>query len=275
MTGLPPDAGELAVTTDRGVATLWLNRPAKRNAVTYEMWVGIGEHARRLAADPAVRILVVRGTGEHFCAGADIAGLSATGFGAEGGNYQRANEAADEALASFPKPTLALITGYCVGGGAEIAVACDLRIADHTARFGITPARLGLVYPAVAVERVVRLIGPAASKHLLYTAELIDADRALRLGVVDEVHSPDELHGRTDALTDLIARRRSLLTQMASKEMVDSAVAGAPIGAAISRRWRRALSESDDPREGIAAFLERRQPHFTWAPPTDVDPQGA
>jgi enoyl-CoA hydratase/carnithine racemase len=276
MTSVPPVAGDLAVTTDRGVATLWLNRPAKRNAVTYDMWVGIAERSRQLAHDPTVRMLVVRGAGDHFCAGADIAGLSAAGFGAaDGGDYQRANAAADEALASFPKPTLALITGSCVGGGSEIAVACDLRIADGTARFGITPARLGLIYPSVAIERVVRIIGPAASKHLLYTAELIDADRALRIGLVDEVHSPDELDARAGALTDLIARRRSLLTQMASKEMVDSVVAGGAIGAGINRQWRRALAESDDPREGIAAFLERREPHFSWAPPTDDDPPNA
>jgi enoyl-CoA hydratase/carnithine racemase len=267
LTGLPSEADELAVTTDRGAATLWLNRPAKRNAVTYAMWVGIAAHSRRLAEDPAVRILVVRGVGDHFCAGADIAGLAAVGFGAtEGSDYQRANEAADDALASFPKPTLAVITGSCVGGGAEIAVACDFRIADTTARFGITPARLGLIYPAVAVERVVRLIGPAASKHLLYTAELIDADRALRVGLIDEMHSPDELHARAETLMDLIARQRSLLTQMASKEMVDSVVARASTLADSSRRWRRALAESADPGEGIAAFLEHRQPHFTWAP---------
>jgi enoyl-CoA hydratase/carnithine racemase len=276
MTGLPADAGELAVTTNRGVATLWLNRPAKHNAVTYDMWVGITEHTRRLGQDPTVRMLVVRGAGDHFCAGADIAGLSAAGFGgADGGSYQRANEAADEALASFPKPTLALITGSCIGGGAEIAVACDLRIADRTARFGITPARLGLIYPELAIERVVRLIGPAASKYLLYTAELIDADRALRVGLVNEVHPPEELQARADAMTGLIARQRSLLTQVASKEMVDRVVADGAIDADTSRRWRRALAESDDPGEGIAAFLERRQPQFTWAPPTDTDSPGS
>jgi enoyl-CoA hydratase/carnithine racemase len=262
MNGLDSDAADLAVTTDRGVATLWLNRPAKRNAITYEMWVGIAEHCHQLARDPTVRLLVVRGVGNHFCAGADVAGLRV----ADRGEYQRANEAADQAVGAFAKPTLAIITGSCVGGGVEIAVACDLRIADTTARFGITPARLGLIYPAFAVERVVRLIGPAATKHLLYTADLIDPDRALRIGLIDRLYTSEALDAGIDALTELIARQRSLLSQMASKEMVNAALVG-PIDEEISRRWQGTQAESADTAEGISAFLEHRQPHFIWVPP--------
>ena len=135
--------------------------------------------------------------------------------------------------------TLAVITGSCIGGGAEIAIACDVRIADSTARFGITPARLGIVYPATAVERAVRVIGPAETKYLLSTAALIDPQRALRVGLVGEVHAPDALEARVDELIDLIAHRRSLLTQMASKEMVDAAAGGGAIDPEIARRWAR------------------------------------
>jgi enoyl-CoA hydratase/carnithine racemase len=262
VTSPPADAGDLAVTTERGVATLWLNRPAKRNAVTYDMWLGIAEHCRRLAGDPTVRVLVVRGAGEHFCAGADIGGL---GDG-DRGEYQRANDDAEVALATFPKPSLAVVTGACVGGGVSLAVACDLRIADTSARLGITPARLGIVYPAPAVERVVRLIGPAAAKHLLYTAELIDVDRATRIGLVDEVHAVSALADRVDELTDLLARQRSLLTQMASKEMIDAVAVRGAIEPAVARRWGREVARSPDAAEGIAAFLERREPRFTWTP---------
>lgn len=253
-------ADYIAVAVEAGVATLWLSRPEKRNAVTYDMWLGIAEQCRRLDADPAVRLLVVRGAGEHFCAGADIAGMAA----ADPGDYRRANAEAEAALAAFARPTIAAITGACVGGGTGIAVACDLRIADATARFGITPARLGIVYPAAAIERVVRLIGPSAAKHLLYSAEIVDADRALRIGLVDEVHRPGELAGRLEALTDLLARRRSLLTQMASKEMVDAVTADGAIAPAIAARWHREVARSGDPAEGLAAFLERRSPRFTW-----------
>jgi enoyl-CoA hydratase/carnithine racemase len=226
------------------------------------MWLSIAEHCQALARHPAVRLLVVRGEGEHFCAGADIAGLA----GADPRAYHRANAAADEALASFPKPTVAVVTGSCVGGGTELAVACDVRIADTTARFGITPARLGIVYPAHAVVRVVRLIGPSAAKHLLYSAELIDAERSLRVGLIDELHPPGQLADRVAELTDRLARRRSLLTQMASKEMVDAAAEHGAVPAEVSTRWARTLAASGERAEGIASFLERRDPSFTWTP---------
>jgi enoyl-CoA hydratase/carnithine racemase len=258
----PDDAGEVAVTTADGVATLWLNRPAKRNAVTYEMWRAIADACQALAADPAIRLLVVRGAGEHFCAGADIGGLGEV----PRAEYEAVNGAADDALVGFPKPTIAYVTGSCVGGGTEIAVACDLRLADTTARFGITPARLGIVYPAFALERVVRLIGPSAAKHLLYTAEIVGAERALRIGLVDEVHPPDAAAGRLDELVDLLAHQRSLLTQMASKEMVDAVVGQGHVDGAVVRRWHHEVAASSDPAEGRAAFLERRPPTFTWTP---------
>lgn len=262
----PPSATEeITVSVDDGIATLTLRRPAKRNAVTYEMWLAIAGHCRALARDPSVRVLLVRGQGEHFCAGADIAGLA----DADQAQYQLANAAADEALASFPKPSIAVITGACVGGGTELAVACDLRLADTTARFGITPARLGLVYPAPAVARVVRLIGPSAAKHLLYSAELIDADRALRAGLVDELHPPGQLGDRVAELAGLLARRRSLLTQMASKEMVDAAAEHGSVPADMAARWAAAAAASGDPAEGIASFLQRRDPSFGWAPGAD------
>lgn len=260
---LPDESGELVITRTAGVATLWLNRPAKRNAVTYDMWSGIAASCGELAADPGVRVLVVRGVGDHFCAGADIAGL---GDG-RGSDYSALNKAADDALATFPKPTIAFIVGNCIGGGAEIAIACDLRIADTTARFGITPARLGLVYPAFALERAVHVLGASATKHLLYTAEIIDADRAQRIGLVDELHDPPAAVARLDELTGRLAAGRSLLTQMASKEMIDSVTTTGGVDPAIERRWTEAMASSPDAAEGIAAFLERRPPRFTWQPP--------
>ena len=256
------DVAGLRVEIADGIATLWLDRPAKRNAVTYDMWNGIAAHSERLAADDMVRLLVVRGVGDHFCAGADIASMSDV----SGGAYRRANEAADAALAGFPKPSIAVITGSCVGGGTEIAVACDLRLADTTSRFGITPARLGIVYPASATARVVRLVGPSATKHLLFSAELIDVDRALRIGLVDEVHDPAQLDDRLRQLSELMANERSLLTQMASKEIVDALAADGGVEPSVEQRWGRAVAAAGDAAEGIAAFVERRTPNFTWMP---------
>lgn len=243
------------------MATIWLNRPAKRNSVTYEMWGAIGDAVAALATDPDVRVLVVTGAGEHFCAGADISGLGARAPE----DYGTQNRRAHDGLARFPKPTIAFVRGSCVGGGVQIAGACDLRIADETSRFGITPARLGIVYQGYSVERIVQLIGPSATKHLLFSAELIDADRALRIGLVDEVHPVAVAAERLDGLSAHLAAKRSLLTQMAAKEMVDEAAAGG-IAAGTEQRWQRIAADASDLPEGIAAFLERRDPQFGWTP---------
>jgi enoyl-CoA hydratase/carnithine racemase len=252
----------VTVAVAAGVATVCLNRPEKRNAVTSEMWIALGQACRQLAADPAARVLVVRGAGDHFCAGADIAGLriSDPAFG-------RANAGSEDALSQFPKPTIAFIRGSCVGGGVQIAAACDLRIADSTARLGVTPARLGIIYPAGALTRVVKLIGPSAAKHLLFSAELIDADRALRIGLLDEVHPPADAEARLASLVSLLADQRSQLTQQASKAMIDAVVDHGRIPADLVTRWATEMRSSDDPEEGIAAFLQRRPPSFTWTGP--------
>jgi enoyl-CoA hydratase/carnithine racemase len=249
----------VAVAVEQGVATIWLNRPAKRNAVTNEMWVALGRHCRELADEPSARVLVVRGVGDHFCAGADIGGLRL-----DDPSFGRANAESEAALAQFPKPTVAFIRGSCVGGGVQIAASCDLRIADTTARLGITPARLGIIYPTSALRRVVELIGPSAAKHLLYSAELIDAQRALRIGLLDEVHPPGDAEARLDQFAALLANERSQLTQQASKAMIDAVVADGHIGPDLVAHWSAEMRSTDDLAEGMAAFAERRPARFTW-----------
>jgi enoyl-CoA hydratase/carnithine racemase len=251
--------GAVTVVTQRGVATITLDRPDKRNAMSLEMWAALGERCRALAGDPEVAVVVVRGAGQHFCAGADVAGLRVTDQ-----EYVRTNLEAAASLAAVPQPTIAGITGSCVGGGVQIATSCDLRIADSTALFGITPARLGIIYPAAALERAVHLIGPSAAKHLLFSAELIDAERALRIGLTDEVHAPDALEGRLAEFAALLAEQRSHLTQQASKAMVDAVVSDGRVPPEVMDRWATEVATADDPREGVAAFLERRPPRFSW-----------
>ncbi|WP_431041364.1 enoyl-CoA hydratase/isomerase family protein [Streptomyces sp. P1-3] len=241
-----------------GVATVVIRNPAKRNAMTTGMWRELPALLDRLAADPAVRTLVLTGAGDTFCAGADIGTLT-------GGNEESKALAAtaEQALAAFPKPTLAAIRGSCVGGGCQLAAACDLRFAEEDARFGITPARLGIVYGPSSTRRLVALVGPATAKYLLFSAELIDAARALRTGLVDEVLPAGGLDERVAEFTAVLAAR-SQLTQAAAKEF-----AAGPVTEDRIAYWARQARGSGDQAEGVAAFLERRSPRFTWTPPAD------
>ncbi|CAM5633389.1 Fatty acid oxidation complex subunit alpha [Streptomyces antimycoticus] len=166
--------------------------------MTAAMWAALPPLLDALAGDPGVRALVLAGEGGTFCAGADISTLQGSPVEA-----QRLAVAAEEALAAFPRPTLAAVRGHCVGGGAQLAAACDLRFAEQGALFGATPARLGIVYPASATRRLVSLVGPATAKYLLF-GELIDAERALRTGLVDEVLPEGELGKRVAEFTRIL-----------------------------------------------------------------------
>ena len=248
-------------TLDGSVATVWLDRAAKRNAMTYDMWVALDDVCRALAADRSVRAVVLRGTGDHFCAGADIGELTAP---RDPGvrSFMDVNMSAEHSLATMPKPTVAVVRGDCIGGGAALAIDCDLRIAAASARFGITPAKLGVVYPPPSLERVVRLLGPAA-KRLLYTGDLIDADEALRIGFVDEVVPDEQLDVRAAELCNTLVQR-SLLTHAATKAMVAEVLVHGAVSAEIADDWAREAARSGDLAEGVAAFSERRAPRFTW-----------
>ncbi|MPY35697.1 enoyl-CoA hydratase/isomerase family protein [Streptomyces adustus] len=233
------------------VATVVIHHPAKRNAMTAAMWRALPPLLDTLAADPDVRALVLTGEGDTFCAGADISTLKGSPAEAQG-----LAVLAEEALAAFPKPTLAAVRGHCVGGGSQLAAACDLRFAEEDALFGVTPAKLGIVYPSSSTRRLASLIGPAATKYLLFSGELIDTARALRTGLVDEVLPAGGLGKRVAEFTRVLVSR-SRLTQAAAKEFADGRTDR-------DAHWAEQARAADDTAEGVAAFLERRQPRFTW-----------
>ncbi|MFI0089939.1 enoyl-CoA hydratase/isomerase family protein [Streptomyces bobili] len=235
------------------VATVVLHHPAKRNAMTAAMWRALPPLLEKLAADPGVRALVLTGAGGTFCAGADISTLQGSPDEA-----QSLAVRAEEALAAFPGPTLAAVKGHCVGGGAQLAAACDLRFAEEGALFGVTPAKLGIVYPSSATRRLVALAGPAAAKYLLFSGELIDTERALRTGLIDEVLPAGELDARVEEFTRVLVSR-SGLTQAAAKEFADGRTDR-------DAHWSAQARGSGDTAEGVAAFLERREPRFNWTP---------
>lgn len=241
---------QLSCRVADSVATVTISHPARRNAMTAAMWRALPPLLDRLGADPRVRALVLTGAGDTFCAGADIHGLRGGGEEVRG-----LAVVAEDALAAFPWPTLAVVRGHCVGGGTQLAGACDLRFAQEGALFGVTPARLGIVYPASSTRRLTALVGPASAKYLLFSGELIDAERALRTGLVDEVLPARQLGERVAEFTRTLLSR-SLLTQAAAKEFVD--------GGDRQPYWDAQGRAAGESAEGVGAFLERRAPRFPW-----------
>lgn len=253
----------LLVTRNGPVAVLTIDRPDKRNAMTAGMWAALPALLAELADDPAVRVLVVTGAGPGFCAGADISDLlGGTDPEDPMADVRRHNLAAQAALRSFPKPSVAMIRGHCIGGGVEIATCCDLRFTDPTGIFGVTPAKVGIVYTPASTKTLIDLVGPATTKYLLLSGELIDADAALRTGLVDRLVAADQLEAEVFRFAEVLASR-SALTQRSTKEVV-AALTGGRDAAALADAWYRETVASGELAEGVTAFTERRPPRFGW-----------
>lgn len=251
----------LRLETAGGVARLLIDRPARRNAFNQAMWEAFPGLVDRAMADPAVRLLVVASaSGGAFCAGADIGEFATCATDAD---WRRRNHAAIRAtqitLARAPKPTLAAVDGDCVGGGCGIALACDVRIASPGARFGITPAKLGIVYPLHDTKLLIDLVGPAQAKWLLYSGTLLDAAEAQRVGLVQQVADDLDAAVASFAATLIAA---SPASQRATKAIVRRILDGATDDDMASAAGFDAAFTSADFREGVAAFLAKRPPVF-------------
>jgi enoyl-CoA hydratase/carnithine racemase len=247
------------VRTADSIGYVTIDRPEKRNAMTAQMWRDLADIFNSLDRDDRLRAIIVTGAGPSFCAGADIGSLAE-----DDAVVTAAVTAAERAIRGVRVPTIALIRGHCVGGGNQIALACDLRIADETASFAVPPARLGLVYPVNSTRAMVELIGPAETKHLLFTAIAVSAERALRTGLISEIVSPARLDQRAAELVDAMLPL-SPLTQAAMKQIVN-AIADGTDADRLHREWTAEWAASPDVTEGPRAFLERRKPRFTWRP---------
>jgi enoyl-CoA hydratase/carnithine racemase len=253
---------ELRVDVTDQVATLTIDNPGRRNALTGAMWDGFAPLLEELAADDEVAALVVRGAGDDFSAGADIRDLDPIlrDPGAGDGGHVTAGE---RALAACPKPTIAAIDGYCVGGGWELAGACDIRLASDRSTFGVTPARLGILYPLTGMTRLVQLAGPAAAKHLILSGELVDAETAARWGMVSRVLPTADFWPSIASFVETLVSR-SRLTQQASKELIDLIADRDPALAVRAAFWDAEVASSGQAAIGAAAFLAKQAPAFTW-----------
>jgi enoyl-CoA hydratase/carnithine racemase len=240
------------------------NQPDKHNAMTVEMWGALADILTAWDFDPSVRVVIMAGAGtKAFVSGADISQFEEhRSSEAAIREYDRRTGEGRAALASFSKPTIARIRGYCVGGGLGIAVQADIRIASEDSRFGIPAARLGLAYAFDATRQVVSLIGPANARMMFFTGAQIGAEDALRIGLVNQVVADDDLVEVTAKLAESIAANAPLSLR-ASKLAVAAAVDPGPNRdiAAVDRAVAACFA-SEDYQEGRKAFTEKRQPRF-------------
>jgi enoyl-CoA hydratase/carnithine racemase len=252
----------LLVTRNGGVATLTLNRPARRNAITHAMWLDLAARVRDLCADPATRAIVLTGAGQDFSAGADISEFATLRAGSDSARlYETANSQAFAALRQASVPVIAAIRGICFGGGFGLAAACDLRVATGDSRFSVPAAKLGLAYPADAMADIVAALGAQTARHLCYTGARIDADAALRRGFLLEIVDDGILDERVAALAAAIAESAPLSVR-ASKAAIRAVLSGDAEDRETARALGDATFDSADYAEGRAAFMEKRRPRF-------------
>ncbi|MGH7334742.1 MAG: enoyl-CoA hydratase [Candidatus Rokuibacteriota bacterium] len=256
---------KLLLEKDGPIGWIIFNQPEKRNAVSQEMWQLMPEYVHDLATDDSIRVVVLRGAGDKaFVAGADISQFKERRrHMADEAEYSRTSARGQEALASLAKPLMAMIHGYCVGGGLSIAIGCDLRIAADDARFGVPAARLGLGYHYHGMEKLMKLVGPSSTKEIFFTARTdFSAQDALRMGLVNQVVAKAELESFTRDYALTIARNAPL-TIRSAKASVDQLLR--PADQRDLAQLDRLLADcfnSQDYQEGVKAFSEKRRPQF-------------
>lgn len=261
MTKIASSTPYLEAWRDGPIGFLMLNRPDRRNALNREMWAALPGLVAALDGDPETRLLVLRGAGmEAFAAGADISEFAENRANPElARDYEALNGKAFAALRATAKPAVAMISGFCIGGGLALALACDLRIAGADALFALPPARLGLAYPVDGLRDLLHAVSPAFAKEMLFTARRYKAEEALKAGLIHRVVPQDRLEAETRALAAEISENAPL-TIKASKRAID-ALAGRLVDEDL-KALAAACFASADYAEGQRAFLEKRKPRF-------------
>lgn len=243
------------------IATLTIDRPQVKNALDLETVAEMRAALQTLAGDPAVGVLIVTGGGDTaFVSGADINDIRARGRD-EG--LAAINSSLFAAIERFPRPTIAAVNGYALGGGCELALACDIRIASDAATFGQPELGLGIIPGAGATQRLPRIVGMGRAKHLILTGEIIDAKQALDIGLVTALAPPGQLQIRARELAKKILRQGPLAARLAKLALNASARVDLDSGLLIETLAQALCYSSDDKREGTTAFLEKRKPKFS------------
>ncbi len=253
----------LTYRTDGRTAWITFDNAARMNAMTAAMWQALPGLVARAVLEEDVRVIVLRGAGDKaFSAGADISEFETARTASNAAKYDALNEAAFQALASCPKPVIAMIHGFCMGGGLAIALCCDMRLADDASQFAIPAAKLGIGYNARWVRPILAAVPPASAKEMLFTGRRFSAAEAVAMGLISRVVPESELEATVRALADEIAGNAPL-TVAAAKLVIDEMVRHpetpgmAKLDAAVETCF-----ESEDYIEGRRAFLEKRRPIF-------------
>ena len=252
---------------DNGVGWMILNNPERHNAISLEMWDAALEIMADFAADPAVRVMVITGAGSKaFASGADISKFKDERQEAQAvEHYQATTQKAYAAIQAMRIPTIAMIRGYCIGGGTAVAVCCDIRICTDSAKFGIPAAKLGLGYGLQRAIPLVDLVGPAFAKEMFFTGRQFDAREAAKMGLVNRVVADDQLDATVHEMARGIAENAPLTLRCAKLVVGEALKDSQQRDVAATERAVAACFNSSDYKEGQAAFMEKRKPRFTGA----------
>ena len=252
---------QIKVEISELIATLTINRPAVRNALNLETVHEVHRALDELAAHPEVGVLIITGAGEtSFVSGADINDIKQRTLD---DGLAAINSSLFAKIEKFPKPVIAAINGFALGGGCELALACDIRVAADTAKFGQPEVGLGIIPGAGATQRLPRTVGMGWAKYLVLTGEAIDAKQALEIGLVTAIMPASQLQTRARELAKKILRQGPLAARLAKLALNASARVDLDSGLLIETLAQAICYDSDDKVEGATAFLEKRKPKFT------------
>jgi enoyl-CoA hydratase/carnithine racemase len=255
---------KLIAGKDGSIGWITFNNPGRHNATSYEMWQSLPDVLEAYVKDPEVRVIVFRGAGEKaFSAGADISQFKEKRSSAEAvKEYNAAADAANQALRECSKPTIAMIRGYCIGGGTAVAVGCDIRIAADDARFGVPAAKLGLGYRFEGIKRLASIVGPSFTAEIFFTARQFTAQEALQMGLVNRVLPAGEIESYTRDYAIGIAVNAPLTIAAVKGSLIELQKDPAERDFARCQGLVDACFASEDYREGQTAFMEKRKPQF-------------
>ena len=256
----------VTLTIDAGLATILLDRPQARNAMLLRGWLALPGLIAQADADPQVAVIALRGAGDHFGAGNDIAELvHLCGDRAGALDYGRAMAAAMSAVDRATKPVIAAIDGFCYGAAVALALAADIRLATDRAQFAIPPAKLGALYLRSDLSRLVAAIGQGRARHMIYTAQPVDAARAAVWGLVDRVLPGGEFAAELAATVKAIASGSQYTVQHSKRMFRGEGMGDTLAETEESLGWFADAMQGDDFAEGVSAFLARRAPVFPSA----------